>query len=125
MKKVKQMGIWMDHSMAYLMEFVNDNIVETLISSELTQQGKEKSLEKSEAFMHNKEQQLQASYYKKLIAVIRDYQDVILFGPTEAKNELANLLKGDHLFDSVKIEVKNSDKMSAIQMHTFVKEYFK
>jgi len=125
MKKVKQMGVWMDHSKAYTMELLDDSIVENIISSEITQQGKEKSLEKGETFLHNKEQQMELAYYKKLSHIIRDCQHVILFGPTEAKQELANILKTDHLFNDIKIEIKNTDKMSALQMHTFVKEYFK
>jgi len=125
MKKIKQMGIWMDHSNAFLMELANNKIVESIIVSEFTQQGKEKSMEKSEKFANNKEQQQQSSYYKKISGIIRNYQEVLLFGPTDAKNELLNLVKADHLFDNIKIEVKNSDKMSAMKMQDFVKEYFK
>jgi hypothetical protein len=50
---------------------------------------------------------------------------VVLFGPTDAKKELLNLVKTDHLFEGIKIEVKNSDKMTEDQMHTFVRDYFK
>ena len=125
MKKVKQMGIWMDHSNAFLMELENNKIVESIIVSEFTQQAKEKSLEKSEKFANNKEQHQQSSYYKKISMIIRNYQEVVIFGPTDSKNELANLIKADHLFKNIKIEVKNTDKMTAMQMQDFVKEYFK
>jgi|ERR1035437_2589073 hypothetical protein len=125
MKEIKQIGIWMDHSNAFLMELSNDTIVEKMIVSEFTQKEKELSLEKNEKFMHNKEQQLQLSYYKKLSDIIRNYQAVVLFGPTDAKSELLNLLKTDHLFDNIKIEVISTDKMTANKMHDFVKEYFK
>jgi hypothetical protein len=125
MKKVKQLGIWMDHSNAFLMALENNKIVESIIVSEFTQQAKEKSLDKSEKFANNKEHHQQSSYYKKICGIIRNYQEVLLFGPTDAKNELLNLLKADHLFDQIKIEVKNTDKLTAIQMQAFVKEYFK
>jgi len=125
MKKVKQLGIWMDHSNAFLMELENNKIVESIIVSEFTHEAKEKSLDKSEKFANNKEQQQQSSYYKKISGIIRNYEEVLLFGPTDAKNELLNLLKSDHLFDHIKIETKNTDKMTAIQMQDFVKEYFK
>jgi hypothetical protein len=49
----------------------------------------------------------------------------VLFGPTDAKNELLNQIKTDHLFEGIKIEVKNSDKMTEDQMQTFVRDYFK
>jgi len=72
-----------------------------------------------------KEQHLQLSYYKKIGDIIKKYQDVVLFGPTDAKNELLNLIKTDHLFEGIKIEVENSDKMTEDQMQTFVIDYFK
>jgi len=36
MKNIKKLGIWMDHSNAYLMELTNDIIVTNRIVSELT-----------------------------------------------------------------------------------------
>ncbi len=74
--------------------------------------------------MHNKEQQQQAAYYKELGKVIRNYEEVILFGPTDAKVELLNLLKEDHLFAAIKIEVAQTDKMTENQQHAFVKAHF-
>jgi hypothetical protein len=125
MNQVKQLGIWMDHSKAFLMDLTDNTIVEKSVTSEFTPYEKEFTLEKSERMMHNKEQQDQASYYKKIGDMIRSYQEVILFGPTDAKLELLNLLKADHLFENIKIEVLNADKMTANQMHDFVKEHFK
>ena len=57
--------------------------------------------------------------------MIKNYQEVIIFGPTEAKRELLNLLKADHLFENIKIELKDTDRMAESQMHSFVREYFK
>jgi stalled ribosome rescue protein Dom34 len=101
------------------MELTNNTIVETSIVSEFTHEEKELSLRKNENLMHNKEQQ-QSSYYKKLGSAIKNSQEVVLFGPTSAKNELLNLLKADHLFENIKIEVKHSDKMTKAKMHDFV-----
>ena len=125
MKTTKHLGIWMDHSSAFLMELTNDTIVQNSVVSEFTHQEKEKSLVKSEKIMHIKERHQQTSYYKKLGEAIRNYQEVILFGPTDAKTELFNLLKTDHLFENIKIEIRDSDKMTENQMHDFVREYFK
>jgi len=49
---------------------------------------------------------------------------VLLFGPTTAKNELANLLKDDHLFEKIKVEVRQADRMTENQEHAFVKDHF-
>lgn len=74
--------------------------------------------------MHNKEQQLQNGYYLQLGDVIRSYEKVVLFGPTDAKTELFNLLRADNRFEGVKIEVLPADKMTENQQHAYVKAYF-
>ena len=125
MKKNKLLGICMDHSNAFLMELTNDTIVTNSIVSESAHPENDFNLYKSEKLIHTKEQHQQSSYYKKLSDIIRDYQEVVLFGPTDAKQELLNLLRIDHLFENIKIDVLNSDKMTKNQMQAFVREYFK
>jgi hypothetical protein len=124
MNNIKKLGIWMDHSNAYLMELANDIVVQRVVS-ELTNNDTEFNFYKGEKLVHKKEQHLQISYYKKIGEIIKKYQEVVLFGPTDAKNELLNLIKTDHLFEDIKIEIKNSDKMTEDQMKTFVRDYFK
>jgi len=124
MNNIRKLGIWMDHSNAYLMELANDIIVQRVVS-ELANHETEFNFYKGEKLIHKKEQHLQLSYYKKIGEIIKKYQDVVLFGPTDAKNELLNQIKTDHLFEDIKIEVKNSDKMTEDQMQTFVRDYFK
>ena len=124
MNNIRKLGIWMDHSNAYLMELANDIIVQRVVS-ELANHETEFNFYKGEKLIHKKEQHLQLRYYKKIGDIIKKYQDVVLFGPTDAKNELLNQIKTDHLFEGIKIEVKNSDKMTEDQMQTFVRDYFK
>jgi hypothetical protein len=124
MNNIRKLGIWMDHSNAYLMELTNDITVQRVVS-ELANHETEFNFYKGEKLIHKKEQHLQLSYYKKIGDIIKKYQDVVLFGPTDAKNELLNQIKNDHLFEGIKIEVKNSDKMTEDQMQTFVRDYFK
>jgi predicted ATP-dependent Lon-type protease len=125
MEKIKQLGIWMDHSIAHLMDLTNGAIVQSIIISDFTHDDKKFGLMKDEKHMHIKKEHMQSGYYKKLSEAIINYQEVVLFGPTEAKNELLNLLKTNHLFKNIKIEVKDTDKMTQNQMHAFVREYFK
>ena len=125
MKKTTLLGVWMDHSSAHAMTYVNDSIISEVIDCEFTSRDREDALERSENLAHNKEQQQQGSYYKRIGEVIKNYEKVVIFGPTDAKSELANLLKEDHHFDAIEIEVKPADKMNEHQMHTFVKDYFK
>lgn len=125
MKDIKQVGIWMDHSTAFILEPANDTIETNRVVSELSDPEAEFNFYKGEKLIHKKEQHLQLSYYRKLGEIIKKYQEVVLFGPTDAKSELLNLIKTDHLFEDIKIEVINSGKMTESQMQTFVREYFK
>lgn len=124
MKSAKHLGIWMDHSTANIMEFSNDEIV--TISLELTPAFPEQvqNLRMDESLMHNKEQNQQADFYKKLGSIIIDYNDVLLFGPTDAKTELFNLLKDDRQFEKVKIKVVSADKLTENQQQAFVKDFY-
>ncbi|MBK5272808.1 MAG: hypothetical protein JJE22_17555 [Bacteroidia bacterium] len=123
MTTTKELGIWMDHASAHVMEF-SDPIITHIIVSDSTHEEKEKTLQKGESMMQNKEQQQQSEYYKKLGESIKDYDDVLLFGPTDAKVELLNILKADMHFDKIKIETMQSEKMTENQEHAFVREYF-
>jgi stalled ribosome rescue protein Dom34 len=125
MKKMEKLGIWMDHSNAHILNPSIDLIEKKTITSRFTHQEKEHSISKSENLMHHKEQHQQHEYYKEIADVIKNYNEVIIFGPTDAKSELANFLKKDHHFDDIKIEVKNADKMTEHGEYAFVKEHFK
>lgn len=125
MTATKSLGIWLDHASAHLMEFSEEHGESTVIESESTHEEKAASLGHSEHVMHNKEQHQQSAFYKKLSEAIKGYDDVLLFGPTDAKLELHNLLKADHHFDKIKIEVKQAGKMTEHEQHGFVKEHFK
>jgi hypothetical protein len=106
------------------MEFNGESKEIKSLESQFTHEDKEISLRKSESLMHNKEQQQQSEYYKKLGSVILNYNEVLLFGPTDAKVELYNILKADQHFEKIKIETKQADKMTENQQHAFVREYY-
>jgi len=124
MTQARYIGIWMDHSVAHLMEYKHDPIETITVASKFTHQAKENALGKSENLMHNKEQHQQSEYYKNLGEVIKNYDEVLLFGPTSAKVELLNSLRADHLHTTIKIKIRQTDKMTENQQHAFVKEHF-
>jgi hypothetical protein len=74
--------------------------------------------------MHNKEQGEMLKYYNKLEKEIEKYTEVFLFGPTDAKKELHALLKSNHAFDDIKIELASADKMTENQQFAFVRNHF-
>lgn len=120
----KKLGIWMDHSNAHLIEFTTDSNETKSVEAKFSNDTNNHGSGKNENQMNNKMQQHQSEYYKKLSDAIKNYDEVILFGPTDAKAELFNVLKADHSFEKIKIEVEQADKMSENQQHAFVKDHF-
>ncbi len=123
MKTEKKLGIWMDHAHAHLMEYA-DPMVTKIVTSNSTYEEKEKTLRKSENMMHNKDQQQESEYYKVIGEAIKKYDEVLLFGPTNAKVELLNILEADNRFSKIKIEIQQADKMTENQEHAFVRIHF-
>lgn len=120
----KKLGIWMDHSNAHLIEFSIEGRSSKTIQSKFTHLEKELALSKSENLMQNKEQHLQLAYYNALGDEIKHYNHVVLFGPTDAKLELLNTLRENHLFDKIKIDTQAMDKMTDNEQQAFVRKYF-
>ncbi len=124
MKIAKRLGVWMDHSIAHFMEFSETPKEIETIESNFSPEEKEKVISKGERHMHNKEQQMQGDFYKKIGSVISNYDKVLLFGPTDAKTELFNQLREDNRFANIKINVKDSDKLDLHQRQEFINKHF-
>jgi len=115
MKTNKQLGIYIDYTNAFLMELINKKIVSRNIEFELKENDEN----------NHQTHHLQTAYFLEISDIIRNYNQVVLFGPSNSKDELFNLLKFDHNFDHIKIQNINTDKMSELQLHAFVHEYYK
>lgn len=124
MKRVKKLGVWMDHSIAYLMEFTNNPFEIKTIESELTEDSNQLILSKKSEALINMDQHTLYAYYNKIGEAIKNYKQIVLFGPTDAKIELFDVLSEDHRFVKIKVEIKETDKMSVNQQHDFINKYF-
>lgn len=122
--KATKAGIWMDHQHAFVTEFTVDPMKSMEIMNNSSNMDKDGKFAKGENHMHTKEQQLQSDFYKKLTDIIKGYHNVILFGPTKAKDELFNRLVSDSTCSGVKIKIEHADKMTDNQRHAFVRDYF-
>lgn len=123
MKQIRQIGVCLDHSSAYLIEPAGKEFITNVITSDFNHHDKN-SISRNENLMHNKEQDHLQTYYKKITEVISQYDEIILFGQTEAKKELLNLLKINKDFEPKSIKAIDTDKMTDNQKKAFVKEYF-
>ncbi len=124
MESVKHLGIWMDHSTANIIELANDKVETTILESTPAFPEQVENLRMNESLMHNKEQNQHSDFYKKLSYIIYDYSEVLLFGPTDAKTELFNLLKKNRQFEKKRISVQPADYLTDSQKKDFVKDFF-
>jgi stalled ribosome rescue protein Dom34 len=118
----KNLGIWMDHSIANLFDLKTKK--RHSIKSEFTFKTKEDALKRSENLMHNKEQQMHEAFYKNIADEILKYDNILLFGPTNAKVELHNYLHKDLHFKDIKIMVESSGKLTENEKDAFMKVHF-
>ncbi|UKM66560.1 hypothetical protein GSB9_03150 [Flavobacteriaceae bacterium GSB9] len=123
MKTNNNLGIWMDHSVANLIDINSKNKYSPILSN-FTSETKEEALMRSESLMHNKRQQMNEKFYDKIGAQILKYKHVLLFGPTNAKVELRNYLNKDLHFKNIKIDIESSDNITDNEQVAFVKNHF-
>lgn len=123
MKIQKNIGIWMDHADAQLID-LNAKDKSHFITSKFTSETKEEALNRSESIMHNKRQQMQEAYYKEIANEILKYDHVLLFGPTNAKTELHHYVSKDLHFKDIKIDIEAADKMTDNEKDAFVRDHF-
>lgn len=125
MKTTQQLGVWMDYSKAHIMTPNTESNESKIIESKPDSTVNEQDIYlKDESHQLNKEKAHLSVYFKKISDIILKYNEVLLFGPTDAKKELFNLLKDDSHFSHIQFEVKSVDKMTDNQLHAFVNDYF-
>jgi recombinational DNA repair ATPase RecF len=125
MIKIKQLAIFMDDTHVLLMELYNHMIVSRNIVF--------KSKENEEFIEYNNllpvfgsdVQQHQLAYYKEISNIIRNYQQVLIFGPVNVENEFYKLLEADHHFKKIKLEIVNTKVLNEVQIHEFVLNHYK
>ncbi len=124
MQNPKKLAVYLDHSQATLFDFGISAIEFKIIESDFNFQDKKEIFQKGESHLHNKEQHLQHKYYENIGEALLDFNEVLLFGPTDAKTELFNYLSEIKKFGTIRIKVKASDKLTENQQLAFVNNYF-
>ena len=121
----KKIGIWMNHSIAYIMEFTAGLITTIIVESD-NEKDKQHTfnLENDNFSQFTKEQIIQTDFYKKMSEQISECQQVILFGPTYAKVNFYHQLKADSRFSKTRIDVTQAQEMNQIQQQDFVTNHF-
>ena len=124
MKNTNQLGLWMDDSVAYLIQFTTKPFtIQTIVREFQTEEKKSNSLKKILLLSRYKETSLN-KHYNKMGKELLKYEKIVLFGPSTSKLDFFDFLNEDERFLKLKIEIKDADKMNVNQQHEFIKEYF-
>lgn len=122
--KPKRLGIWMDHDHAHAIEFLTESLETKTVPFDFKHETKRNAITHGEDHELARQQRHKAEYFKELGNVIKNYQEVLLFGPTTAKTELLHKLTDDQQFSHINIQIEQRDKMTEKQMHAFVRKHF-
>ncbi len=124
----KQAGLWIDHRKAVIVVLSGDDEeVKTIVSGmekHVRFTGGDGSEEGSSEDVRDRQfgNHLN-SYYDQVIAVVRNAESVLIFGPGEAKGELEKRLKNEGMKDHA-VSVEAADKMTDRQIMAKVRENF-
>ncbi|MDN3677812.1 hypothetical protein QWY90_10875 [Flavobacterium paronense] len=116
-------GIFMDYSIAHIMELSEiPNEIQTIESKFASKLIEEKN--KGEKHLCKLAKECNAKYFKKIGETILLYSTVLLFGPTDAKADLYNMLSEDPRFFRIKAYLKETGIMTLNQRNKFMNDFF-
>ena len=122
----KVIGLWIDHREAIIVTLTGEDEEVKRISSGMEKHvrfsgGAEQSSDedtRDRRFTNHLNQ-----FFQEVIAVLRDAEAVLIFGPGEAKGELAKRLESENLTGRI-AGVETVDKMTDRQIAAKVRDHF-
>ena len=116
MLQKSKIGVCMDHCIAYLLEEKNEEKVITIIEAELCVDDKGTTAKRRRS--------MDAAFFKKVFEIVKDFDEVLLYGPASAKREIVNQIKANKLFN-IEIQTKStSELITESQKIKFINNYF-
>jgi len=139
MKEKKKIGVWLDHTKAHLIRFQNGQtfLLESVESpyrprerfegeeSDVTQfRGGGVAVSNNENRKHHRVQHQLEAFFTEIEGKLKEYDEILLFGPSIAKNQLQHHLAPKKAFANKTIAISNADKLRRNKMLEFVRKYF-
>ena len=131
--KIK-VGLWIDHRKAIVVAITDEGEIVKIILSQVEKQTRRSG--ESPLKGHFESRQVPASdsrqktykghlniFYDAVIASIRDAESILIFGPSEAKDELKERLHHINLDKNI-VGIETTDKMTDSQIEAKVRKYF-
>ncbi len=137
-KETKQAALWLDHSQAHLFGYREGEsyLIETIESPlerkpRIEGEGNDTTrfganyYSNNEDRKHNKMQNELASFFSELEGKLKDFDEILLFGPTNAKEQLFNRLSENKSYVSKTFSVESVGKLTENQTLAYVRDFFK
>lgn len=127
-------GLWIDHRKALIVAMTDNGQVTRLVISKVDKQlGRSSGIRSMTPYEplqvpadDSRQKKLTTAlniYYRAVIASIREAESILIFGPGEAKRELAKRLQRDRLGARI-VGIETVDKMTDRQVAVKVQAYF-
>jgi stalled ribosome rescue protein Dom34 len=124
-KTEERAGVWMDHHVAHIVSLGADgNYSISTIDTEETanHSASKKKAPVSEHLRNAKEQEALKAFYKTIQGKLRQFDHILLSGPTTAKSEFHHLLKKSRSFTGKRIAEMSAQAMTDRQLLAFMKK---
>lgn len=111
-----KIGVCIDYEIAYLLEEKNDENLITIIEA--------KPLNESNAHGISKKTKNQ-NFYKNIVDVVKNFEEVVLFGPDYLKNQIIVRIKANN---TLHIEIQSNaaeDDITESKKIQFINDYFR
>jgi len=132
----KHVGIWIDHEKAVIISLQNGDEQIVHIKSDVEKQTRMSGGSRSklaygpmdiadERKVERRRKQQLNQYYQDLVQLIRDSDEIFIFGPGEAKIELKKHIESSSVRSAHIVGVESADKMTENQIAAKVKKFYK
>lgn len=116
-------GIWLDGAKAVIIaQEENDT---TDFSVKETVKGRDKQGGGSEHSMNNAKQSDNLKYLKEVTTALLPYDEIVIFGPGQSQEQLQHHLQDQVQFNSKKLTIDSTGKLTDNQAIAKVREFFK
>ena len=120
----KTAGLWIDHEKAVIVLLAGSDAETKLVTAgtEMPQRQSGAATQVDDIRQRESKEEL-SDYFDDVIFCIRAAEEILIFGPGEAKDELRKRLEKDHLGRRI-VGVEASDQMTDLQTVAKVRKHF-
>jgi hypothetical protein len=125
----KEVGLWIDHRETFLVRITDKGEDTTRIYSDVevdaqfSGPSRSAGSQDAENMQDRKYTTNLERYYDAVIANIQDADSILIFGPGEAKGELAKRLENKNLSQRI-VSIETTDKLTDPQIAAKVRQHF-